>query len=455
METDENRPHGLRKDQGGAGEGKGNRTVPLLPILLVLGVFIVYNANLRVLRSSDTWPTELLPLSILKEGDFDLSEFPFLKTTAAHSVVEAKGRLLSKSPVLSALLAVPFYIPYVLLEDALDPNLIPYISKLASTFFTALSALFVFLAARRIAGERAAFGVFAAYAFGSGAWTFSQGLWQHPAGQLFLSIGLYLAFRGLREERYLLWAGLPLGLATVVRPIFGIPAAAFGLFTLTRVPRRFPWFCLASAGPLALLLAYNAAFFGSPFAVGYGKEALGGWSGDFFAGLAGLLMSPSRGLIVYSPVFALALPGLFYGTRREERGFFFTLGGTVVLHILLIAKWHVWYGGYCFGYRMLVDILPPLALLLALYLRRFGERPAGKAIFGLLLSLSIFIQIVGVYACDLSWHRRYDGGPEDPRWLWSIRNSQLVYYVKRGRLYQGKVACRPRFRIVVDEFGFR
>jgi len=53
-----------------------------------------------------------------------------------------------------------------------------------------------------------------------------------------------------------------------------------------------------------------------------------------------------------------------------------------------------------------------------------------KYIFILFLIFSVFIQLEGILFFNGEWHRKYDIGAKDQSWLWSIDNTQIVYYLK-------------------------
>jgi len=94
-------------------------------VRLFLLAFVVYNANLRSISSLDTYPNRFLPISIIREFNLDLDEFPFLHKypewmqadpqKAAYYVRKARGHYMSNYPVMPAVLSVPVYVIPVLL----------------------------------------------------------------------------------------------------------------------------------------------------------------------------------------------------------------------------------------------------------------------------------------------------------------------------------------------------
>jgi hypothetical protein len=81
-------------------------------------------------------------------------------------------------------------------------------------------------------------------------------------------------------------------------------------------------------------------------------------------GLYGMLLSPSRGLLVFSPFFVPVLLGslvLWKKTRRAHLASVALL--SFGLHLLGLVSTGAWWGGYAFGPRLLTDLLPALVLL--------------------------------------------------------------------------------------------
>ncbi|MEJ7640079.1 MAG: hypothetical protein WKF75_19465, partial [Singulisphaera sp.] len=96
--------------------------------------------------------------------------------------------------------------------------------------------------------------------------------------------------------------------------------------------------------------------------------------------------------------------------RRAKYAAFRPLTVAIVALVLLASKWFDWWGGWCFGYRPIVDTMPLLALLLIPALDGRARRPAGRIFFGALLAWSVAVQLVGAIAIDtVSWNHRVIG----------------------------------------------
>src|SRR2546430_7355844 len=81
------------------------------PLLLFMAVVFIYNLNGRLIGAGDTIPASYIPLSILREFDFDLDEFPFLHETGfPFFLLRINGRIISAYRPWAGVLALPVYL---------------------------------------------------------------------------------------------------------------------------------------------------------------------------------------------------------------------------------------------------------------------------------------------------------------------------------------------------------
>jgi hypothetical protein len=174
----------------------------------------------------------------------------------------------------------------------------------------------------------------------------------------------------------------------------------------------------------AATLAYNLRVFGRP-AGGYSLA----FDGSFWGGLAGLLASPGRGLFIYTPIAAFSVLGAWAWLRNRRRGdppvcLVCVLYSVSLL--LLMAKWRLWWGGHCYGPRLLTDIVPCLVLLILPAWSMISARAPLRVAFAVALALSVGIQAIGAFCYPKS---RWDETPVSvdarPARLWDWRDSPL------------------------------
>jgi hypothetical protein len=411
------------------------------PVLLFCGLLTLYLANGRTLWSGDTLPARYLPISVLREGNFDLDEFPFLYTPAGthhpelsppatftrkgdlwlpYYVERAGGHYVSLYPVAGPLLAALVYVPSVLGGLPAEHPIFYTLEKLAAAALVALSVAVLYLALLRVSTEPRALAIALVYAVGTSSLSVSsQALWQHGPSQLALAAALYGALRSRGAPRWGAATGFCLGVAVICRPTDLLLAAPLAVHLAVREPRGAPLLALGGLPPLAFQLAYNHAYFGHALhsSLGVGWHF---WSTPLREGLPGILLSPGRGLLVYSPVFLFALGALALSWRRGGDGLLRSLSIGVGLEILLYGKWVSWWGGHCYGPRLLADLAPVLALALYPVPGWLAARRTWKALFVVAVVLSVYAHVVGAFLDDGSWSSRMEIERHPERvWRWS------------------------------------
>src|SRR5258708_152540 len=112
-------------------------------------------------------------------------------------------------------------------------------------------------------------------------------------------------------------------------------------------------------------------------------------------GVAGLLVSPPRGLFVFSPFLLLVPAALRHGLRdRATRTLTLAIGAAALAQILFYAKAD-WRAGYSWGPRWLTDLLPFLVWLLPPGLAAL--RGARRRAFVFATGPSVAIQALGAF----------------------------------------------------------
>jgi hypothetical protein len=357
-------------------------------LLIGLCCLLVYNANGRAISAGDTYPTRYMPFAIWRHHTVLLD--PVATITAqgrgdmAFWMVSAPGgHTISLYPVVLPVLVAPLYLPavgYLHLRGWTDWRL-DYVArvmeKLSASLLAALSAALLYLLLRRRAAPPVALLLTLAYAFGTTTWVISsQALWQHGMAQL-LVIGTLLLLTGPCTVPRALAAGLLVGLIAANRPPDAILAAALGVYGLFWAGRRRAALLAAAASlPAGLVLLYNLGV-AHNLAGGYGLVGKAGYfRHDLLAGIGGLLLSPTRGLFVFSPfLLFLVLAWRHQPSDRGERGLTLAMSAGCLLQLVLYAKAD-WRGGISWGPRYMTDLLPMLLWMLVpvvAALRGFGR----------------------------------------------------------------------------------
>ena len=350
--------------------------IRFIAAILFIVLVVVYLGNLRLRAAGDSFATRVLPFSVLREGNFDLDEFTWDRTRRGrlpYYVRRRKGddHTYASAPIATALLVTPLYfapawilssyeIPY---DDVRARFLIVAMERLSAATVTALSAIILFLILCRLVTVKWALGLTMIYALGTNTWAISsQALWAHGACELMLAILCAVLLAREPSRWAIVLAGLTAAIAVAARP----PMAAFALVALAFVfvyhRRHLIAFMAVPTVDAGILLAHNLVLF-QRVAGGYGR--LDHFSGPLLEGVAGLLISPNRGLFIFTPIMLFAVVGAVEVWRMNVRPWLRFLVVGVALQLVLYAKFDEWWAGYTYGPRYMVDILPALTLLLA------------------------------------------------------------------------------------------
>ena len=285
-------------------------------------------------------------------------------------------------------------------------------AALTASLLTAMAAALVFLAARSFVPPVPAVLIALAFGLGSCVWPVSsQALWQHPASTFFLSLAAWLLLRSESRPLAAAWCGAAFGMALLCRPTTAVALVCAGAYLLWVDPRRCAAFVLGGLPFLAFLTGYNYHYFGHPFAFGQSVVAsgialsktgsAGLWQSSWSESLPGLLISPARGLVWFSPVLALGFVSTAAVWRDPRYRPFIPIQLGAVAMILVAGKWFDWWGGLTWGYRSIIDTSPFLALLLVPIVERIVASRPMRVVCGLLLAWSIAVQFIGAYSYSL------------------------------------------------------
>lgn len=380
---------------------------------------------MRYVGSGDTEPAELLPVSILREGDLDFDEF-VADGDLPYPYRRVNGRVVSAYPIVAGLLNVPVYaVGHVLGADPMARR--HTLSLITASLLCAGASLFMYLALLRVfRGSRGRALAFAlVFAFATAAWSVaSRGMWPHAPSLFFLSAAMALLSSG---GKGMAWSGLSLGLAVVNRPTNLLLALPLAIFVWRHGRQWFLAFVGLAVLPAIAVALYSAGYLGDALAFGQDYRP-GGFGGNVLSGLAGLLVSPSRGLLVFSPFFLFSAAGAVMAWRENDPLPRYLVAGTV-LSLLLYARWGMWWGGASFGYRLLIELVPGLILLAAIAWRDLvAPRRALRVVFGALVLVSVFFHFLGAHVYPSRFNENLDF--ELGR-LWDWRESEPVLLTRK------------------------
>ncbi len=418
---------------------------------LFLSVWAVYLCTVVGTSGDSRWslPTAL---SIIKEFNTDLNEFADILDVKDKRIECIGDRFYTIFPIGTSILAVPFVggIDLVLtnvpsFEEFLRAR-IPSIDEkvtivngyfgfemLIASFFVALTTVVFFRVARNYLSLSLALLATFVFAFCTSAWSVAAtALWQHGPSMLMLTLALYLLIRGQSDSRFICFASLPLAFSYVVRPTNAIVILFLSIFVAVHHRKQAPLYFVLAGVIMVAFLVYNLSVYGAPLSPYYAPNRLG-HNSAFLEALVGNLVSPGRGLFIFSPILVFSVLGaILLFKNRAVTPLDYYLAAIVVLHWLIISTFPHWWGGKSFGPRFFCDILPFLCYFLVRYLEfapalarchRFVLHTA----FLVCLAASFAIHFRGATSMAVwGWHETPLHLDRHPERLWDWKDLQFL-----------------------------
>jgi len=434
-----------------------------IALLLLLIVFTVY-LLCPVMISYDSKYSIPLAKSILYEGNFNLDEYISNDNEQDYQIIKIHEHFLSYFPYGSSIIAVPFvYFLDLILHSSkhhienmmvfiwqgigLNPNVILNVTQndtlfdllyekiIASCIAALCVVLFYFIARKHLEYNYAIF-LSLIFAFATSLWSVaSRGFWMHGPSILFLE----LAFLGMlyaKDKPHLsIYIGVPLSIAYIIRPTNAIALVLFSLYVLYCNKdnyQRIVKYCILTILPLLLFAALNLSIYHAFLPPYFFAERITHISPLFFEALIGNIISPARGLLIFSPIFLLSIYGIYLKIKTKT---FVTLDliiiATIFSHWMVISMYPHWWAGHSYGPRFFLDVNP---FLLYFMIPVFSKISTSKSslkygmisVLILLLGVSFFIHLKGAVTYGVwDWNGMPLNVDENPWRIWNINDIQF------------------------------
>ena len=413
-------------------------------------LFVIYNSNGREIQSYDSQPTKFAARELALHGrltlDAVVAAAPALAQRSAFQQDRA-GHYRSAYSVVPSLEAavVALALNATGLVDLAAPLAPGLIAALTASLLTAGAVALVFAALARWTDKRTAAFVAIGLALGTNLWPLaSRSLWQLETVSFGLALALHAWWRpqNALEPRHVWLGAAGLALAGSARletaPMIGLLLA--GLVAHVGIRRAFAALVLVAMAA-GVLMAVQWTWFGSVLGAKLTLQSTGlsvhGVTGTFSAqpwyGAAGLLVSPSRGLLVFSPVLLIPLLAAPSVWRQRSSGGERWWTAAALAQYGCYACYSMWWGGHTYGPRYLVDALIPLAPAAANGMSWVSTRGSRQAVALAALLCSIVVAGIGAFCYP---NDRWNTDPVDiDRFharLWDWRDPQIVRAWQRG-----------------------
>lgn len=309
--------------------------------------------------------------------------------------------------------------------------------------------------------------------FGTQVWsTASRSLWSHSWLIMLHALAVLLLLRdatGTRRVNGWLLGSL-MAWSYFVRPSAAIAIAGIALYLLVTRRRAFIGYTVAGVAWFGGFVAYSWTHFGTTlpgyfqvswFLQSYGAPggaapsaglADGGGSvlgtltdmltGTVVTGVVGSLISPSRGLLVFTPLVGFVVYLAIRHARTLRAPWLACLAaGIATAEWLLVATNLNWTGGHSYGPRMTTDLLPWVLVLAVLgleaqYRRRPGGTwflaPADRIVAAVALVIGVALHSQGATEFNTAmWNGVPDNINDNQSRLWDWKRPQFLAGFRR------------------------
>ena len=220
--------------------------------------------------------------------------------------------------------------------------------------------------------------------------------------QLACFLGMFRATWRVIEKptrREALWLGLWAGCLLDAKYVYALAiAGALAAIAWSLRARRaelqrvIGWAAVTGVPFVVLALVYNWLRWGSVLETGYGPYLGAYFGGSFVDGAWGMLASPNKSALLYSPPLVLAIAGALAALRAHRRlALLFVL---VALPTLLVCcTYRSWSGDYAWGPRFFVYLVPVALVPIAWFVERLTR--AKKIVLAAVLAAGVAVQLLG------------------------------------------------------------
>lgn len=424
-------------------DNKSKKFTIILLLLIFVIMFQVYFKSPMVGCADTVW-TVPASLSLIHEGNLNLDEYAQYR---GYYIENVNNHYLPIFPIGVPILAAPFIyateLVFPIIGYSIDQQIgsgFPFfIERLVASIFVALSGVFIFLITRLFVSLGWSLTSVFIYAFCTSAWSMaSRALWQHGPSMLMLSIALYLILLSKDNPKVIQYSALPLAFSYVIRPTNSISYAILTMLVFLSFRKYFIRYLLWSAVIFVPFVLYNVNIYGALLSPYYMPERLG-YGATFLEALAGNLISPARGLFIFSPIFLASVVGIGLRiTKREMKKIDYFLILIIFFHWISISSFPHWWGGFSYGPRFFSDMIPFLIYFMLPTFESISSLKTPPKV-ALICLLAVFISISAMIhyqgATDFAtsdWNGNPESVDEHPERIWNWLDPSFLRYTVDG-----------------------
>ncbi len=329
-------------------------------------ITVVVTATVRT-TDSDMMGSLLAAESLVQGHWLRFDHYPDLVKTSlqlGYRLEQVGDHLYYYFPVGTSLLVAPVIAVLSALGIEVTPNDDKIQIGLAAVAAVLVLLLCYFLA-RRFVRHWMALLLATGFWFGTSfASTGASALWSHDFGAVMTLASLLALVVGLQSRRVaaVAWSGGLAAYAFVVRPQLGLLMVGIAILLAVRWRRGLLWFAWPTVVVLGGFVLFTRLTSGVWLPSYYLPQRLEG--GQFWVAFAGNMISPGRGLLLFTPTLLVLLLLIGNWRRRswDDRALVLLGLGWMLVHWIAISRFPHWWGGWGFGPRLMMDALPGLVL---------------------------------------------------------------------------------------------
>lgn len=358
---------------------------------------------------SDPYLALLVSQAILEQRTVKLDAYqeraqpPFASYAEGGPLIIRRGHYYYYYPVGTSVFATPFvWIANRLGQDMALTRDNHALQNLLSALSSAAIFLLLYALCRTFLPQRESW--FAALVLVAGSSlisTLGTALWSVNLAAIFITLALWLLARrdsGQSDTTHPYWLGFCLFAAYFCRAStasFVLTALAY-LWWSQRPRKEALRTSLTAFLLLLVFLAFSWLEYGDLFPQYYSVGRFQAQRAPLLLALYGHLLSPSRGLLVFSPFLIPLVVGAIWGFRELKKlPLFWLCVGWLGIHFVSAWRSARWWGGYSFGSRLFAEAIPAFALLTAL-LWSLIRLKAGARAQRLFVNAYLLLGIVGI-----------------------------------------------------------
>ncbi len=420
-------------------------------LLIFFACFVIFSAS-PVTVLLDSQFARLTTESLLKNHTPSLNRFeiPGLDPAALparsglphprefYQLVRVQGRVLYAYPHGSSFLSLPF----AAVLDALGVSTVKngrtydlmaevLLEKLLASLLMAAAACIFFEIGLRAQLPAAWSAVLAAGgALGTQIWSSaSRTLWSQT-WEVFLASCVVLLLLPREDGRtHPIWLATLLAWMYFVRPTGAVAIAGVAVYLSLFYRRDAAVYLVVLAAWMLIFALYWMPVFGQVLPDYYRQGGLLELA-RIAAAMPAILVSPSRGLLVFVPTVPMVLYLVARYWNSLDRRLAALALGIIAANLLVVASYPIWWGGWSYGPRLLTDTIPWFVLLAALSCRCLmadaQRSPVITRIALALMLLAIAINGWGAVSWSAALWSKHVGIDTHPELVWDWRHPQFL-----------------------------